>query len=81
MQSYNLKLFYNETTGLIDIIGSKMNFKRLNSIQAQTVLLKLNCEPDALFEALWAFEENGWNETDLGLTGSFMYGNFKGVLQ
>lgn len=65
----------------ISIIGSRLRLEGLNVIQAQCILLKLNCEPDCLFEALCAFEEHGWNECDLGLTGSFMYGEYKGVLQ
>lgn len=46
----------------------------LSIIQAQNILLSLGYDKDALFEALWAMEENLWTRGYLGICGSFMYG-------
>lgn len=70
-----------DSNGLITIIGKSVRFDKITQIQAQSVLIKLGFEKDCLFECLWAFEEHGWNETILGLTGSFLYGSYEGTLQ
>jgi hypothetical protein len=69
-----------DSRGFITLEGKEAVLSGLNAVQAQSVLLKLGFEPDCLFETLWAFEEHGWNETLLGLTGSFIYGEYKGAV-
>ena len=70
-----------DSNGLISLKGKSVHLEGLNSTQAQCVLLKLGFEKDCLFDVICEFEENGWNETLLGLTGSFIYGEFNGVIQ
>lgn len=70
-----------DSNGLISLKGNKIVLNRISQIQAQSVLLALGFEKDCLFECLWAFEEHGWNETVFGLTGSFLFGSYKGAVQ
>ena len=70
-----------DSNGLISLKGKSISLEGLDSIQAQCVLLKLGFNQDCLFDVLCEFEENGWNETLLGLTGSFIYGEYKGEVQ
>ena len=67
--------------GKISLKGQSINLDGLNTIQAQSVLLKLGYDSDLLFEVLCAFDDNGWNETELGIFGGFLYGEYKGVNQ
>ena len=50
----------------------------LTVLQASILLSYLRYDNDALFEALWAMEEHGWNVGYLGICGSFMYGEYNG---
>lgn len=63
----------------ITLKGDRGATMPLSVVQAQNLLLTLGCEQDALFEALVAFDEHGWNTCDLGVMGGFIYGEFIGV--
>lgn len=67
--------------GSFSVIGEHIKMHNLNSIQVQSVLLKLNCELDTLFEVMYSFAEYGHNNAIIGLMGSFMWSTYEGVNQ
>jgi DNA-binding transcriptional regulator PaaX len=58
----------------IRLAGETFTTGYLTVIQAQNILLKLGFDKDALFEALWSMEEQGWLTGYFGICGGFMYG-------
>lgn len=67
--------------GTINLIGKNLKAKNLTYLQAQNILIKLNFDNDCLFETLYAFEENGWNDAWLGICGGFLFGSYEGAIQ
>lgn len=70
-----------DSQGLISLEGKIVHLNRLNTVQAQCVLLKLGFDDHCLFDTLTAFDDHGWNEAVLGLCGGFMFGEYKGINQ
>lgn len=69
----SVKIYRRNEDGLLSIRSPSVNAHRLTVVQAQNILLTLQCESNALFDTLCAFEDKGHNYTDLGLMGSFIY--------
>lgn len=58
----------------ISIVGTKIQAHNLNFVQAQNLLLKLECDNDCLFDAQSAYIDYGFNKAHIGAAGGFVFG-------
>lgn len=69
-----IKFNRNSLVQHIDIISDQIKAYGLNFVQAQNLLIKLECDTAALFDAWNVYYEHGLNKAHIGIAGGFTFG-------